>query len=757
MSLKKATVIFLVMCIVMSIMMPLNAASTKSSNEMAITLNKFNILKGDGKDFNLNGSLVRGEAATFIVRLMGMEESVLADKAKWANTKFKDVQSSAWYAPYVGYCSQMGIIDGYPDGNYKPNENISEKAFIKLVLGVLGYKYNVDYTWNNVYRKAYDVGLVYGPDYEFKEKDDVNYKRGSVVTVLFNSLDRTNRTTKVKVLDSLLEKGIIKRADAVSEGFIKDSIITAISSIGVLDATTVKVKFNEKIKSISSSSILISETQNTSTKLTATIKSQSDDEVTITTSTQIPDKGYTINISDVSDQEKNVNTVTGTFTGYKNVEVKSDFFRISKIEPVSKNVINVFFTHPVNLNAEVPMYFDVLDGTTTYIKGSFQSESVKCLAPYDNAVSIFFKEKDLADNKSYSLKVSGELYSVYGTKLNNGSGESMGFVARASANEGFYVTNITAINKKYIRVRFNKDVDVSSAQVFTNYSIKDSNEIPGFIGNAIVTKEGVYKNKEVTLQVGSWLENKQYKLIINNVYDSFRQIPLTSDQPYQLVGVTTDIENLSLVNVFVEDKGTLSVYFNRPLSDTTATDQFRYTVTGITNPGYTSNPIKVYYNSEINPYMVKLFIAGDEMAAPNTFKLKVDKIMQDYFGETPPDDLYYTFNGTSNNNIKPYMTEALIISNDTIKVSFNEEISANVPNTLSTNYSLSYKDGSNTVTKNPASVNYVNAKTLTLRFDNLDLSKVYTLKFNDRLVDYSDLYFRLATEDLNSVSVRLGN
>lgn len=759
MKFKRLISVVIIFCISVVMILPVNAVQEKSISDKARTLNTFSVLKGNAVDFNLDGQLNRGEAAAFIIRLMGVEADVLNDSSIWSGTKFKDVEKNKWYAPYIGYCSEAGIIGGYPNGNYGPDDNISEKAFLKLVLGVLGYKYNIDFNWDNVYIAALNAGLITDTAYKNKKSDDANYKRSSVVNVLYNSLAKSNKVTKVTILDNLINTKVIDRETAILEGLISDTVITAISQIYTVDSNNIKVKFNESVKNLDSSKIQVFETQNALSKLSLTIKSQGADEIILSTSAQIPDKDYTITISGVEDQENNIlDLLTATFTGYRSLEVNSDFFRINKIEAVSKNVIDVFFTQPINMNVEIPLSYEILLGDTSYIKGSFQTASVRVLAPYENAVSIFLKEKDLQEGVYYTLKLTGDLSSAYSVKLNDGSGDSMGFIAKGTANEGFYVTNVMPINKKYVKVQFNKDIDASSAQLNTNYTFKDSNGISGGIIKSVVTKEGLMKNKEVVLEVAPLLgSSKQYVLTINNIYDSFRQIQLDTNSTYPFTGVSTEIEDLAIINIFAEDKGTLDVYFNKPLSITTAVDQFRYTITGVTNPAYVVNPSHIYYDSELNPYMAKLFIPGDTITGSSTYQLKVDKFMQDYLGDISANDTLLSFTGSNIDNIKPFMVEAKIISSDTIKVILNKEISSGGINTLPYNYSLEYNDGSNTIAKNPTSVSYLNATTLLMKFSSLDFSKAYILKFTNMLTDYTGINSRLASDSLNGISVYLGN
>lgn len=49
-----------------------------------------------------------------------------------APTKFTDVDENAWYAPYVRYAKANGIIQGYPDGSFKPSQPVNFAEALKM-------------------------------------------------------------------------------------------------------------------------------------------------------------------------------------------------------------------------------------------------------------------------------------------------------------------------------------------------------------------------------------------------------------------------------------------------------------------------------------------------------------------------------------------------------------------------------------------------------------------------------------------------
>lgn len=53
-------------------------------------------------------------------------------------TGFPDVDETAWYAPYVRYAKKFGIIEGYPDGTFRPEQTINFAEALKIAYETLG-------------------------------------------------------------------------------------------------------------------------------------------------------------------------------------------------------------------------------------------------------------------------------------------------------------------------------------------------------------------------------------------------------------------------------------------------------------------------------------------------------------------------------------------------------------------------------------------------------------------------------------------
>ena len=117
--------------------------------------------------FRPDGSLTRGAAAKIICNLILGPTTASALSASTA--PFKDVPTTNTFAGYITYCSQRGIISGYGDGTFRPTGTLSGNAFMKMLLGALGYDSSIEHytgaNWQvNVIKQASGIGLVDGND-----------------------------------------------------------------------------------------------------------------------------------------------------------------------------------------------------------------------------------------------------------------------------------------------------------------------------------------------------------------------------------------------------------------------------------------------------------------------------------------------------------------------------------------------------------------------------------------------------------------
>ncbi len=90
------------------------------------------IINGKSADsFDPQGDVTRAEFAKLVATAIGLtiEEST---------SDFTDVAEDAWYAKYVAAASNAGIVNGYTDGTFKPNEKITREQMAVMIARALG-------------------------------------------------------------------------------------------------------------------------------------------------------------------------------------------------------------------------------------------------------------------------------------------------------------------------------------------------------------------------------------------------------------------------------------------------------------------------------------------------------------------------------------------------------------------------------------------------------------------------------------------
>ncbi len=116
------------------------------------------------------------------------------------NYYFKDLDTSDWYYTSMYYLASRGIINGYSDSTIRPNSYITRAEFVKIATNMFGFNNtdssvnfsDVSYTdWYYDYVKAgSNLNLINGySDGEFKPNDYIT--RAEAVTVIDNILGRT--------------------------------------------------------------------------------------------------------------------------------------------------------------------------------------------------------------------------------------------------------------------------------------------------------------------------------------------------------------------------------------------------------------------------------------------------------------------------------------------------------------------------------------------------------------------------------------
>ena len=140
------------------------------------------------------GNITRAEVATIFFRL-------LTDESRdefWSQTNdYTDVPADAWYNNAVSTLSNAGIIDGYEDGTFKPDGNITRAEFATIAVRFFEATYDGEDLFSDIaghwaqdyINEAANAGIVDGyPDGTFGPQKLIT--RAEAMTMVNRTIDR---------------------------------------------------------------------------------------------------------------------------------------------------------------------------------------------------------------------------------------------------------------------------------------------------------------------------------------------------------------------------------------------------------------------------------------------------------------------------------------------------------------------------------------------------------------------------------------
>lgn len=168
---------------------PANASYAKAVN----TLVEMGIIRGyeDGT-FRPEGRITRGEFSKVIcVMINGADDDTFKTKPSGA---FFDDTLGHWAEKYIEYAVSLGLINGYGNGNFGPDDTLTYAQALKIVVCHMGYDEGANRAggWPYGYEiMADDLGLTKNI---FAKLDD-EVTRGEVCLLLYNMSSGTSPNT----------------------------------------------------------------------------------------------------------------------------------------------------------------------------------------------------------------------------------------------------------------------------------------------------------------------------------------------------------------------------------------------------------------------------------------------------------------------------------------------------------------------------------------------------------------------------------
>lgn len=170
------------------------------------------VIKGDGEDsVNPTDTLTRAELSAILYRLYtGDAEEKYVSTYSTDCPYFDDVEDGKWYVPYVNWAYIKGVIAGYGDGNFGPEDNVDGIQAATMLSRLVGYEIGSE-NWELVARKyALELGLDDGVS--SKDLFGTDLSRGDMIVMVANVLDCYEVGTKVTLAEKIFDLEIIHGA-----------------------------------------------------------------------------------------------------------------------------------------------------------------------------------------------------------------------------------------------------------------------------------------------------------------------------------------------------------------------------------------------------------------------------------------------------------------------------------------------------------------------------------------------------------------
>lgn len=193
---KKITIISLVFALLsnMNMVFAADFADIKDNAvlETAVSeLVSFEVINGyeDGT-FKPENKITRAEVCTIISRAIPQGKSSV--ETMRLNDEFADVQNWQWFYDDVLKMSDFGIVNGYGDGTFRPENDITYQEYIKMLVSMLFYQPKAE-------------GLGGYPDGYISVANEIGITTG----INFNNIDKITRADAAIMLNNALSIPIL--------------------------------------------------------------------------------------------------------------------------------------------------------------------------------------------------------------------------------------------------------------------------------------------------------------------------------------------------------------------------------------------------------------------------------------------------------------------------------------------------------------------------------------------------------------------
>lgn len=198
-------------------------------------------VKGDKNgNLMLDKNLTRAEFTALLARLDGKDD--VAKAMQQLGGRFTDVTEAHWAKGYISYATGRGWVQGYPNGTFMPEANISYAEIATVLVRYLdvdtnGFNWPVDFI-----AKAFDLGLMKGLG-EIKDYKQAALRK-DMFLMLYNTLSNRDFGKFAKYDMIVLENS---RTNALKDNTIKAEVLSVVQRPNNVDERGVAKIGDQKV------------------------------------------------------------------------------------------------------------------------------------------------------------------------------------------------------------------------------------------------------------------------------------------------------------------------------------------------------------------------------------------------------------------------------------------------------------------------------------------------------------------------------
>ena len=629
-NLKKLLAVVIVVAMMVAVIVPAFAAAPAYSySAEAQVLNDLGLYKGISDtsfDPDLGTALDRETGVVMLLRIFGLEDQALAiSDASSVLAKFSDASSiAAWAKNDVAYAVQNGLVLGLPDGTFGPAVALNGKAYATLIMRQLGF--TPDYA-NAPAELAEKGGLNPTEAVKFTDK---NLVKDDLVGISYGALKATDKDGK-KVIDSLVESGVVAEAAATDAGLVAPSatptpappaaVALDVTAAVAINSTTAELTLNTAATEADVAAATVAVAERDSAKALAVksvvlaARDSASKTVVITLDPQVGNTIYKVTVG-----SKSLN-----FVG-KGADTTAP--KLTAVTATTNTTVELTFDKLMDATAAL----STASYTIVKKSGAGSNLTVTAAAFGTTRKTVDLTVSEMASGTVYTVTVAAKDES---NNAMDSSNNAKDFGGKGKDVTAPAIVAATATANNTVEVTFDRKVDLATAQDITNYTITKktgSGSDIKVLAASLDTVDSTCTNynaatyyKKVTLTTESQASGTVYTMKILNLknYDAkaIDSAGITKD----FGGKAKDATAPGFTSATATANSTVEVVFDRKVSQASAESIANYTITRKTGSGKDIAVLGAALDTDSTSgtYLKKVTLTTESQSQGTVYTLKV--------------------------------------------------------------------------------------------------------------------------------------